>query len=245
MRFILLTFKYFDEAFCALVMLERPAQSLAYFFFMIDCERGKGEEKKKEKINGCELVRMWVNASETRDVEFRCMVTDGKPCRNQKIVFIFLWFCSGNIRCKWNPYYRMDGLGNKDKHRLKFAFPSATSFFFLFFCVCENEYCRLLHPFVFSTFVSGSRKLQRSRLQTIICQTWRRSGKKQSLFTLDQRYQSHMKNEQSEKNKNKKFLRSHTHTREHTKRHHFGIYLLSEMFDPNCNMSQEPGPSTT
>lgn len=58
MRFILLTFKYFDEAFCALVMLERPAQSLAYFFFMIDCERGKGEEKKKEKINGCELVRM-------------------------------------------------------------------------------------------------------------------------------------------------------------------------------------------
>lgn len=136
MRFILLTFKYFDEAFCALVMLERPAQSLAYFFFMIDCERGKGEEKKKEKINGCELVRMWVNASETRDVEFRCMVTDGKPCRNQKIVFIFLWFCSGNIRCKWNPYYRMDGLGNKDKHRLKFAFPSATSFFsFFFLCV--------------------------------------------------------------------------------------------------------------
>lgn len=105
------------------------------FSLWLTAKGGKEKKKRKEKINGCELVRMWVNASETRDVEFRCMVTDGKPCRNQKIVFIFLWFCSGNIRCKWNPYYRMDGLGNKDKHRLKFAFPSATSFF-LFFCVC-------------------------------------------------------------------------------------------------------------
>lgn len=121
MRFILLMFKYFDETLCTLVMLERPAQSLAYFF-MIDCG-GEKRKKKKKKINGCELERKWVNASETRDVEFRCMVTDGKPCRNQKIVFTFLWFCSRNIRCKWNPYYRMDGLRNKDKHCFKFAFP--------------------------------------------------------------------------------------------------------------------------
>lgn len=121
--------------------------------------RGK---RKKRKINGCELQREWTNASESRDVEFRCMVTDGKPCKNQKIVFICLWFCSGNIRCKWNPYYRMDSHRNKDKHRLKFVSPSAT--------FRENEYCRLLHLFVFSTFILGSWKLQRSRLQTIICQ---------------------------------------------------------------------------
>lgn len=146
MRFISLMFKYFDEAFCTLVMLERPAQSLAYFFY--DWLRREKERERKKKINGCELERKWVNASETRDVEFRCMVTDGKPCRNQKIVFIFLWFCSGNIRCKWNPYYRMDGLRNKDKHRLKFAFPQRYFFW-------ENEYCRLLHLFVFSTFISS------------------------------------------------------------------------------------------
>lgn len=59
------------------------------------------------------------------------MVADGKPYRNQKIVFVFLWFCSGNIRCKWNPYYRMGSLRNKDKHCLKFAFPGTTFFFSL------------------------------------------------------------------------------------------------------------------
>lgn len=90
----------------------------------------------------------------------------------------------------------MDGLKDKDKHRLKFAFPGAT--------FCENEYCRLLHLFVLSTFISWSRKLQRSRLQTIICQMQRRSGKKPSLFTLDQHYQSHMMSEQSKKKKKKK-----------------------------------------
>lgn len=100
-------------------------------------------EKSKKKDKWLWLVRMWVDASETRDVEFRCMVTDGKPCRNQKIVLIFLWFCSGYIRCKWNPYYRMDGLRNKDKHRrLKFAFPSATFFVKMsiadcFTCLCS------------------------------------------------------------------------------------------------------------
>lgn len=89
---------------------------------MTDCK----EENREKKINGCELERKWVDASEPQDVEFRCMVTDGKPCRNQKIVFIFLWFCRGNIWCKWNPYYRMERLRNKDKHHLKFAFLGAT-----------------------------------------------------------------------------------------------------------------------
>ena len=136
-------FKYFDEALCTLVMLERPAQSLAYFFY--DWLRS-GKEKKK-KINGCELERMRVNAWETRDVEFRCMVTDGKPCRNQKIVFIFLWFCSGNIRCKWNPYYRMDGLRNKDKHRLKSAFPERH--FFVKMSIADCFTClRRAHSFL-------------------------------------------------------------------------------------------------
>lgn len=92
---------------------------------MTDCD-GESSGKKKKKINGCELERKWVDASEPQDVEFRCMVTDGKPCRNQKIVFISLWFSRGNIWCKWNPYYRMDRLRNKDKHHLKFAFLGAT-----------------------------------------------------------------------------------------------------------------------
>lgn len=53
MRFILLMFKYFDEALCTLVMLERPAQSSALFFpsfFLYDWLRwGGGREKKKER----------------------------------------------------------------------------------------------------------------------------------------------------------------------------------------------------
>ncbi len=139
----------------------------------------------------------------------------------------------------------MDGLRNKDKHGLKFAFPSAA--------FCENEYCRLLHLFVFSTFVSGSWKLQRSRLQTIICQTQRGSGKKPSLFTLDQHYQSHMKNEQSKK---ENLVHTHTHTHTHMRTQSYialcalcVCYITSaynsELFDPNCNMSPKPGPSTT
>ena len=170
-----------------------------------------------------------MNVSETRDVDFRCVVTDGKPCRNQKIVFIFLWFCSGNIRCKWNPYYRMDGLRNKDKHRLKFAFPGAT--------FCENEYCRLLHLFVFSTFISGSWKLQRSRLQTIICQMQRRSGKK-SHHCL---HLTNITKALEEKTKEKNPAQTHLHKQFDIT----PIQLLSALFDPNCNMSQKPGPSTT
>lgn len=45
MRFILPVFKYFDEAFCTLVMLDRVAQSWAYFFY--DWLR-RGKEKKRE-----------------------------------------------------------------------------------------------------------------------------------------------------------------------------------------------------
>ena len=33
-----------------------------------------------------------VNASETQNLEFRCMVTDGKPCGNQKILLPFFCF---------------------------------------------------------------------------------------------------------------------------------------------------------
>ena len=157
----------------------------------------KKKKRKREKIDACELQRVRASASETGYVDFRCMVTDGKPCRNQKIVFISLWFRSGNIRCKWNPYYRMDGLRNKDKHRLKFLLsPRKRHFFFCFVkmsiadcftCLCSA------HSF------SGSRKLQRGRLQTIICQMLEEKGvgggwkKKPSLFTLDQHYQSHEK----------------------------------------------------
>lgn len=139
MRFVLCVFKYFDEAFCTLVMLERPAQSLAYFLLWVTA---KGERKRTKKINDFELERKWANASETWDVEFRCMVTDGKPCRNQKMVFIFLWFCTGNIRCKWNPYYRMDGLANKDKHPLEVCFSRLPLFVKMsiadcFTCLCS------------------------------------------------------------------------------------------------------------
>lgn len=127
-------FKYFDEASRTSVMLERPAQSLAYYFLWLTAKGKRGEKKKKEKkIDACELQRVRASASETGYVDFRCMVTDGEPCRNQKIVFISLWFRSGNIRCKWNPYYRMDGLRNKDKHRLKFLLPPPKRHFFFFF----------------------------------------------------------------------------------------------------------------
>lgn len=145
------------------------------------------------------------------------MVADGKPYRNQKIVFVFLWFCSGNIRCKWNPYYRMSSLRNKDKHCLKFAFPGTTFFFFFvkmsiadcFTCLCS------VHSFV----GAGNYRGTDSKQSSVKC----REGleKKTSLFTLDQHYQSHMKSEQSEKKQ--KNLLGHTHTHGHTKRYHFSI----------------------
>lgn len=118
-----------------------------FFFFMIDCE---GENRKKKGlgvggINRCELDRESKWMPESRECRIQTYGNRWQAMQKSKIVFIFLWFCSGNIRCKWNPYYRMDGRGNKDKHSLKFALPGAT--------FCENEYCRLLHLFVFSTFI--------------------------------------------------------------------------------------------
>lgn len=205
MRFISPMFKYFDEASRTSVMLERPAQSLAYYFLWLTAKGKRGEKKKKEKkIDACELQRVRASASETGYVDFRCMVTDGEPCRNQKIVFISLWFRSGNIRCKWNPYYRMDGLRNKDKHRLKFLLPPPKRHFFFFFFVkmsiadCFTCLCSA-HSF------SGSRKLQRGRLQTIICQTLEEGGWKKShhRLHLTSITKAARKNEQSIEEKNK------------------------------------------
>lgn len=79
---------------------------------------------------------------------------------------------------------------NKEQTQLKVSI-SGTPFFSLvkmsisdcFTCLCSA------HSFV------GAWKLQRKRLQTIICQMWKRFRKKQPLFTSDQHYQSHIREE--------------------------------------------------
>lgn len=77
-------FKYFDNAFC---IGDASESSLRFrrIFFMIDC-KGRNTEGAGDR---CKLQRRWVNASEAQNVEFRCMVTDGKPCRNPKKCFYF------------------------------------------------------------------------------------------------------------------------------------------------------------
>lgn len=214
MKCALLTFKYFDEAFSISAMLERPAWSLAYIFFSLWLTAK--ERRNWEAINGCELVRMQVNASETQDVEFRIMVTDGKPWRNQKMVFISLWFRSGDIRCKWNPYYRTGGLKNKDKHCFKFTF--CQHHFFVKMSIADCFTC--LHSAHLFLRASGNYREAHSKQSSVKCEE-KCLEKKQSLFTLDQRYQSHTKNERSDKREGGKC--SHTHTCERTKQHHFSI----------------------
>lgn len=102
---------------------------------MISCSRRRGKKKSWA------VDRMWAKASGT--VEFRRMVTDGRP-KIKKIHFIPLWFRSGNIRCKWKPDHRMDGIGNKKANVLKFSFLGSAFFLFLkmsmadrFTCLCS------------------------------------------------------------------------------------------------------------
>lgn len=90
--------------------------------------------------------RMRVKASRT--VEFRRTVTDGRP-EIKKILFVPLWFGSGNIRCKWKPDHRMDGFGNKTPNVLKFSFLSGSFVLSLkmsmvdrFTCLCSARSIR-------------------------------------------------------------------------------------------------------
>lgn len=109
--------------------------------------------------------------------------------RNQKILFIPLWFHSGYIRCKWKPDHRMDGFGNKKPFRA-----SAVAFFFFWEWVWWTASPVCVQWVRFEML----QRLQRSMLQTIIWRTW-----KMSLFTPEQRHA---------KNGEKKGMNLHTST---------------------------------
>lgn len=127
---------------------------------MISCSGRRGRKESWA------VDRMWAKASRT--VEFRCMVTDGRP-EIKKILFIPLWFRSGNIRCKWEPDHRMDGFGNKKANVLKFSFPGGTfSLFWKWVWLLALPVC-VQHV----SFEEMLQRLQRSTRQTIICRTWR------------------------------------------------------------------------
>lgn len=132
---------------------------------------------------------------------------------------------------------------------MKFAPPPPTLCRFFFFTPLspsrrENEYCRLLHLFVFSTFVCGSRK------------TTEEPDSKQSSVKREEGLEEKKTNKKKNSNhclrltnvtkaaqgtnkvrkKTNNILFSNMHASPQ-KRHRLGVSLLDELFDPNCGTS--------